>query len=299
MSTYNAQQYLRVQLNSLLAQTYKDIQIVVRDDGSKDDTVRILAEYARRHENITYYAGSNLGAIASFWNLMKRVELQEWGYLAFCDQDDYWLSTKVERAVTHLKSNDDAGSPLLYCSKTQLVDADLKPLANEINKEITPDYRNALIENVVTGCTTVLNREMYRIALSYIPKYCIMHDWWLYLVATCFGQVIYDEKPSILYRQHGGNVMGIDGTYQTERRNRLKKFQSRKSNICIQAGEFARLLSEHGATEQKREQYETARLLADYKKGCNRFRLLKGRTVFRQRKEDDRIFKLLFLLGAR
>lgn len=321
LSTYNAEQYLREQLDSLLQQTYPEIRIVVRDDGSTDSTLSILEEYCQKAENVSYYAGENLGAKNSFFDLMKYAAAFDFEFCAFCDQDDYWKTEKIEKAVEVLQKK--GRKPVLYCGRTKLVDADLKPLLNEIKRDIYPAFSNALVENIVTGCTTVLNRSMYDIIMKYLPEYCIMHDWWMYLVATCFGQVFYDDIPYILYRQHGNNVMGIDSSYKTEMKNRAKKYKSRKSNICMQAAELVRLMEKYGEEkeipkaescpsdirhfekklsqpENVRTCYEKAVLLAHYKKGvANRFRLVFGYNVFRQRRMDDFIFRVLFLLGMR
>ena len=323
LSTYNAENYLREQLDSLLKQTYPNITILIRDDGSKDGTIAILEEYTNKYRQIAFYQGENLGASGSFFELMKKVRYHNFAYCAFCDQDDYWLANKVEMAVRMLKENTSAQQhPLLYCGKTQLTDATLKPLDNQIKRDIHPAFSNALIENVVTGCTTVLNRAMYHIMLRYIPDYCIMHDWWMYLVATATGHVIYDDTPYILYRQHGNNVMGIDGTYATEMKNRAAKYQSRKSNIVIQAQEWLRLaeqnelkgqmpenidkpakrkyISKISPAENIRDCYKKAHLLANYKSSLsNRIRIAFGGYVFRQRPLDNLIFRILFLFGLR
>lgn len=343
LSTYNAQPYIREQLDSLLAQTRSDWQLVVRDDGSQDNTPAILQEYSGKYPQISYYSGDNLGAKGSFFDLMKHVQKESFRYVAFCDQDDYWLPEKLERATTVLQlfskkestgqTDMYGGLPLLYCGKPQLTDKNLSPMEEELKRTIRPGFANALVENIVTGCTTVINRSMYELVLKLFPDYCIMHDWWMYLTASCFGQVLYDEAPMIYYRQHENNVMGIENSRITELKHRTQKFKSRKSNITMQAEELLRLVKQQEQlcpdkddflyvsleeaqqllkaskieeTDIKVSRRESLRackhrayLLANYKKGTNRWRLAFGKVMYRQRKIDDLIFRLLFLLGLR
>lgn len=364
LSTYNGSEYLREQLDSLLDQDYGHIEILIRDDGSVDDTVSILQEYSDTYSSISYYEGENLGPIGSFFDLMEHIKGQNFGYVALCDQDDVWKKNKIRRAVYCMEKlqKNKANSkqfteeekemdsvPLLYCGKPQLVDDELNELEDKIRKTMRPGFANALIENIVTGCTAVMNRSLYDIAVEYMPEYCIMHDWWLYLIATCFGHVIYDPKSYILYRQHGDNVMGLERSRMHEIKSRAKKFKSRKKNISEQAAELVRLLEEKNElvrsaidmmkdsveeqeiqTENNSKQdvaedseqvasvtninvleipsgkedkivecYKRAYLLANYKKGKNRFELAFKKKVYRQRFGDHMTFKLLFILGLR
>ena len=101
MSTYNGEQYIRQQLASILEQTYKGIQVLIRDDGSSDKTVEILHEYQSRYPNIQYYTGNNMGAAQSFYDLLKHVPMEA-DYIAFSDQDDVWLEGKVKAATSDL-----------------------------------------------------------------------------------------------------------------------------------------------------------------------------------------------------
>ena len=96
MSTYNGEKYVREQLDSILNQTYKNIEIVVRDDGSKDNTVKIIKEYQEKYKNIKLVTGKNLGFIKSFFELLK---ITESDYYSYADQDDIWMENKIELAV--------------------------------------------------------------------------------------------------------------------------------------------------------------------------------------------------------
>ena len=121
MSTYNGEKYIRMQLDSILGQTYENLCLLIRDDGSTDRTVSILEEYAKRDNRITYYTGKNIGVIQSFLELLRNSS-EEAGYYAFADQDDVWLPEKIGRAVEKIEAVQE---PALYCSETYLTDEEL------------------------------------------------------------------------------------------------------------------------------------------------------------------------------
>ena len=97
ISTYNGEKYLAEQLDSLLNQTYQNIKIFIRDDGSKDKTIDIIKEYQKKSEKIFLTEGKNIGFINSFFELLKLSNNAD--YYAYCDQDDVWMEDKIERAV--------------------------------------------------------------------------------------------------------------------------------------------------------------------------------------------------------
>lgn len=203
LSTYNGSGFLREQLNSLLSQKNVDIEILVRDDGSTDDTCAILDEYTNSGKLI-WYRGNNLGPAFSFFDLMKKAPKSD--YYAFCDQDDVWKTYKLTIAVNSLKKN--LHIPALYCSNYDVVDADLRNLGQS-SKICNNSLAAALFHNSVTGCTAVINYELLELVRSKTPTYIEMHDWWIFLICTAFKGFIYFDKESyILYRQHGNNVVG-------------------------------------------------------------------------------------------
>ena len=101
LATYNGQEYLRAQLDSLVQQTFKDFKIIVHDDGSTDDTLEIIAEYQEKYpEMMVQYFGEPLGsAKANFLWMLKQVQAD---YFFFCDQDDVWAPDKVERSLQEM-----------------------------------------------------------------------------------------------------------------------------------------------------------------------------------------------------
>lgn len=291
MTTYNGEKYIRAQLDSILAQDYPNVSILIRDDGSSDRTIDILKEYSSRFDNISFYTGENLGVVKGNFDLIKNSDSTA-DYYAFSDQDDYWKSTKISRAVLKLRElNKD--KPLLYCGKTILTDKNLNILDVKIKTpEIRPSFNNAIVENICVGCTAVINHTMIKLVQEHIPEYTIMHDWWLYLTASCFGHVYYDMEAFILYRQHESNVMGARTNYWDEFRIRLRNFRGNRGKIRRQLAEFESLFKEYitdvGILRD---------ILNSHNKLWYRCKLIISKDVFRQRRVDDIVFKLLILAG--
>lgn len=314
MSTYNGQTYLREQLDSILAQDCEEkglarLSVLVRDDGSTDGTVEILREYARRHpERFEWIAGENCGVIKSFFALIKHSD-EESDYIALSDQDDFWPPEKLSVGIQKLEEMEEDGRPHLYCCKPQLVDEKLQPLTSEIKRPlIRPSFSNALVENIVTGCTAVMDRTMRDLVRSDIPDFTVMHDWWLYLVASCFGTVFYDETPHIGYRQHSGNVVGWNVSRWREFQERVQRFRGNRRNISRQVTEFLRIYGDasdkklleacRGDGEVEERLRLAKRLVESRRSFWKRMRLVREGRIWRQRKMDHRIFMLIILSGS-
>lgn len=205
LSTYNGAAHLAELLESILAQDGGAPDVLVRDDGSTDRTRAILEEYERRGA-IRWVAGENVGAVRSFFWLLAHAAADA-EIVALADQDDVWLPGKLARARAAL-AGVPAAEPALYCSTLTLVDDELRVIGRTSPPRRGPSFGNALVENVVTGCTAALNAAALRAVRRELPRQAHMHDWWLYQVVAGVGTVIVDAESHILYRQHAGNVVG-------------------------------------------------------------------------------------------
>lgn len=208
ISTYNGVKYLREQLDSLYSQiNIKDIDFLVRDDGSTDGTQDILNEYQAAHKNFKWYQGENKRPARSFWELLNKASGSD--YYAFCDQDDVWDSDKVDVAIKQLEQL-DTKKPLLYMSDVHVVDAELKHVADGfVDTNVPVNYPCALSNSVCPGCTFVFNEVARKLATKFdAEEYIDHHDWTLYKIVVCFGEVIFDKTTHMHYRQHENNVIG-------------------------------------------------------------------------------------------
>jgi len=220
LSTFNGEAYLEELLVSLNKQTYENIRVIVRDDGSTDTTLNILKKFSITNDFQVIY-GKNIGVVKSFYTLVKELDSKDELY-AFCDQDDIWLPNKVERAVSVL-SKETAGT--LYCSNLEYVDENLK----HIKFTQLPAYlsfNNAITENIAIGCTIMFDEQLKKKFLEADPSDMLMHDWWMYMLASALGGIRYDESCGILYRQHGLSV--------TPAENRLGDYVEKlRDVICV------------------------------------------------------------------
>ncbi len=277
MSTYNGEKYLREQLDSLLAQTYSPIEILIRDDSSSDGTVKIIKEYITLHENIRLIQGGNLGATNSFFALLAEADAD---YVAFCDQDDIWMPDKVEVAVQTIEAEPNQDLPILYCGNKLLVDGDGKELSQALDKDIRPGFGNALVENICTGCTSVLNRVLIEDIKAHFPHDAMFHDWWCYLVASHHGKVIFDETPHIYYRQHGNNEVGGNTSVFTRIRIQSRHVMKSRGKLGAQIREFEHF---YISDEDESEEAILLRKVLGAQSLVGATKLLGNRKVYRQR----------------
>lgn len=293
MSAYNGSKYIEHQLDSILSQRGVELEIYVRDDGSEDDTVQILQQYQSRYDNVFFMEGRNVGAWQSFLTLLRDVDEQA-DYYAFADQDDEWMEDKLESAVEALeKAGKEYGNslPLLYCSNKTLCNEELVPIKSQISydSQYVPSLGNALVQNICTGCTAVMNQPLRELVNGVAPGYIYMHDWWFYLTAVYFGRVIYDKDSHIKYRLHGKNVHGTQISRLGVLRHRIVQLFKPRGEVYAQAEEF-------------RNCFHVENLLIDdfissRKNLRARFRLISGNQVKRQERKDDLMNKILLLTG--
>lgn len=223
LSSYNGARYIAQQITSIMQQRGVTVHLLVRDDGSSDDTCAIVRGMAEQYQNIELVSGTNLGVIGSFFWLLANAP-PDCDYYSFADQDDVWHADKLSRAVTMLSARDQ-GTVLAYCSAVEFVDENLLHIANSepyTAQQIGLD--NALVQNVATGCTMVLNGTARSRIVARLPQCCVMHDWWIYLVVTALGTMVYDPVPSMQYRQHAGNVIGVARSRFDHFRRRVRRF---------------------------------------------------------------------------
>lgn len=223
LCTFHGQSYLPEQLNSIAAQTHHNWQIWASDDGSLDNTHAILEAYRNSWGNtrLLIRRGPAEGFAVNFMSLACDADIVA-DFYAYSDQDDIWAPDKLERALKWL--NDvPTNVPAVYCSRTEIVDANNQGIGFSPLFERPPCFGNALIQNVGGGNTMVFNNAARQLLIE--TRECndnVPHDWWTYMVVTgCGGYAFYDPVPSLRYRQHGGNLVGMNSSW-TARRKRVR-----------------------------------------------------------------------------
>ena len=217
LPTFNGAAYLAEQVASIHQQTLRPQRLLVRDDCSSDGTQALLAVLQQRYGSWLHLlpCEKNLGCTANVNRLLQATEAP---YVALADQDDVWLPHKLEASLALLQKSErrhEIDQPLLVHSDLTLIDVDGHALGctylqRQRLDPLLTSPEHLLFTNVVTGCTVLLNRALLNQALP-IPPEALMHDWWLALVASHLGQITFLSDPTVLYRQHGANVLGAKG----------------------------------------------------------------------------------------
>ncbi|MFF2912164.1 glycosyltransferase family 2 protein [Paenibacillus sp. NPDC057934] len=298
LSTYNGEQHIAAQIESILAQSYKDFKLLIRDDGSEDNTIRYIEEYALKHKGrIEFLKGDNVGVKKSFFELLQRADPNA-SYYSFCDQDDVWLEDKLLKAVMKLELEEDS-QPLLYFTPTYLTDHNLNKI--KVWPEpapVKPSFYNALAENIVVGSTAIINHKARELLLQKKVQFqnIIMHDWWAYLCISAFGKIIYVDQPSVLYRQHQGNLIGGNKNWIQLLQRKWNSYRANESTRVLyrQAKEFMDCYGEELNGEKKRE---LELFIFPRINFPSRLRYLLKSNLYRNSFSENLLFKFLILKG--
>ena len=264
MATYRGKQYLEQQLDTILAQTVP-VRILISDDGSDDGTREMLENYAGWYpeqvflHHRTQHTG---GAAGNFFVLMQEALKKEKNeYIFFSDQDDVWENNKVSVMLHRMKVLEKGlgkQCPILLYSDMEVVDEDLYEISPSFAAYTHQDpdrssFAELLVENQVTGGASMINRALLT-HCAMEPEICCMHDWWIALIASAFGRIIYLDEPLLLYRQHTGNVVGGSSRshYITNRVKHLTAQRQVLYDTCKQAEVFLTIYNDQLTETQKR-----------------------------------------------
>ena len=301
LSTYNGEKYLEEQLDSILQQNVDNVEIIIRDDGSKDNTVNILEKYRKNYPQKIkkIIKGKNIGVIKSFFYLVEYVTLDYDCYM-FCDQDDYWCNEKIKRV---LKIFDECKEEKKgYFSNLFLVNENLEIIKKRYHKKLLPSLRNCFFENIVTGCTYAANKEMFKeIQQDYLKiknelNFLPMHDRHFYFLTCHKGKLIYDTESFIYYRQHGNNVVGME-------KNKVKAFTKRIVDILKRKSDnkrikYLKFIEKNYKNELSDvEKRFLEQLLRNYNNFFKRIIFIVFNKFTRQNKYDEYFSKIAYLIG--
>ncbi len=300
LCTHNGARFLAAQLDSLEQQTHKDWRVWASDDGSDDATGAVLSRYRQRWgaQRLSCLQGPRRGPAANFMSLLRLPQIQA-AYFAFCDQDDVWEPDHLRRGLAALQARREGTGdvPLLYGSRTRYIDAEGRALGLSGDFRRPPGFANALVQCMAGGNTMILNGRARDLLARTPPRLpIVMHDWWAYLLVTgCGGQMVFDDWPSVRYRQHGSNQLGMNRGLRArwQRLHGLLGGALKDWNAI----HFAALADLRDALTPQ------ARATLDHYAGVTapqalaRWRALRRSGVYRQRPIDNLALTLMALLG--
>lgn len=234
ISTYNGAKHIKRQLDSIFAQKYVNVKVVVRDDCSTDDTVNVIKNYSETHPEyiIEIITGENVGFAKSFWLALSACKDAD--YYAFADQDDVWKPNKLISCINVM--NESSNIPQLAYCKMQRSDVDLNRLDEqvEILKPEQLTKKITLIKTYNYGAATVINNSAKELVCRLWPDVNdLPHDMWIGTICYWFGKVYYVDDELYYWIRYDTSVTG-EGTKKTGIKYRIKKTLQKQSypNIC-------------------------------------------------------------------
>ena len=244
MATYNGENYIKEQINSILDQSFQDFKLIICDDQSNDKTFDILKEYEKIYPK-KIYVYKNIerqgSAKKNFISMFKYIESD---YIMFADQDDVWLKDKIKNSYKLIKEKECIliqKSPIIVHTNLKIVNQDKIVISESFYKHQNisasiNSFKNILIQNIFVGCTLMINKEMSNLLKDvYDDSRIIMHDWIIGILAVGCGHSYYIETPQILYRQHDNNSVGASNPYKMEKLFNLKKQYNNIRDTFFQA----------------------------------------------------------------
>lgn len=217
LATYNGEQFIEKQLDSILAQTYSNIEIIIVDDCSSDNTQAIVHKYASQNNCIYLYPNEqNIGYVKNF---EKGMLLAKGDFIAPSDQDDIWHLEKLTTLYNQIESHE-----IIY-SNSELIDAEGELLDKKMSDlRRQRGYDDCLMYAIGSWAPghAMLIRKALVVRAAPFPV-VMSHDLWLGFVATCKGAIKYLDTPLVYYRQHAANVFGAVKVAESIKKKKISK----------------------------------------------------------------------------
>ena len=284
LATYNGVGFIDQQLTSLVAQTDVQIEIHVNDDGSTDGTLERLGHWREEGWIKTLTHSEHIGSTSAFLKLL--VECNSEGPVAFCDQDDVWASDKLISQINFLEND----KPMLVFSNREFIDSFGNSIDVPRDLSFSPSFLNALVENVVSGNSMLLNEKAVALIQKYEYPQVTHYDSWIYLLVSAHGECRYIPRELVKYRIHEKNSVGL-------RKNNLAAYMSSAKNFGQQAKYFRSVVNVDLPRESS---LELTRMVSIFEEGNSFNKII---SVFklqlrRQRFYDRLGFRMILLLGV-
>lgn len=253
MATYNGERYVKEQIVSIMKSDYQNIILHVYDDGSTDQTIRIIKECQEEYPDkiLLTQNEKNLGVSMNFLTALTKVTTQ---YAMFCDQDDVWMENKISKTLGRMmKTKDSKTKPVAVFTDVCVTDENLQVLQPSFHQSNHLDTSHTtlsylLMENKLIGCTVMVNRPLIeKITEHPLPHYIRYHDWWVGLIAASFGTISYVKTPTMYYRQHEHNLVG-DQNYSSYVKKRLKACHKLRDYLLLTQKQAAEFYQVYGAS---------------------------------------------------
>ena len=262
MAVYNGEAFIADQIKSILEQSYQDFVLYINDDASTDSTFDIAKQFSAEFPGkiiVTKNHANSGGAKHNFFDMMSKYKND---YIMLCDQDDIWLPDKIKVTLAEMKKAETtytANTPILIHTDLRVVNENLSRIVSHSFKEaMNANYsrtllRDQVIQNTLTGCTAMYNKSLANL-IEKKPRFMVMHDWWLMLIASAFGEIVTIDEQTILYRQHSKNLIGAKDVrkllYKVNKLLRYREIKTALSETYIQSQSFLDIYKDRLTSEQ-------------------------------------------------
>lgn len=236
LSAYNGYEFIEEQIKSIYEQTYVNMSLYIRDDGS-DTSFKEMLKELQQYYGFNYYDGDNIGFCQSFLQLLQNVDDAD--YYAFADQDDIWYSDKIAKAVKwlDLQEKEKKGIPLLYHGAYDIINSNNEKIGTFYYPDEGYDFARSITENHYSGFAMVFNRAMRECILKGKDSYLDYHDWWATMIGRSFGKAYSDSNSCAAHRAHEKNATKI--TFGNKIKW-LRRILTEKSDISMRTQLFAK-----------------------------------------------------------
>lgn len=243
LATYNGANFLKIQLESIVNQSHTNWKLLIRDDGSTDDTVSIIQLYCQKYPEKMIWINDGKGNVGPKTNFSILMENSNSDYIFFADQDDFWLPQKIEITLKKIIAieNNQKEIPCFVFSDLSMADENLNIVAHSLWKKdkLNPKrvaLGNLLMQNVPYGCAMAVNKTLLNIGTPISSK-AILHDHWLVLLAAATGRISHLDEPTILHRIHTNNASRAADPLKKEIDNNVEAIVSNK-NLNVYLGKL-------------------------------------------------------------
>lgn len=287
LATFNGASHLQKQLISLVEQSLLPTELLIGDDGSVDETYSIIEAFAATSPFTVRLLPASSRPLGTCMNFARLMQAAQGEYVLFCDQDDLWLPDKIECSLLALREMEKEygrNLPCLVHTDLSVIDATDKKIAPSfwryqyLDPRLSLSLNTALVQNVVTGCTVIMNRALVDAVLPLPLTGPLMHDWWLVVVALALGgRVGYLSRPTVQYRQHGANAVGAKRWSLSGVLTKMLDVGQIKQQLVATQMQAATLLQRHNgqlsaSNRELAEIYATLSSLGPFAKRMNMWR---------------------------
>lgn len=226
MTTYNGAQYIIEQLDSIRLQTRMVDEIVIIDDGSNDETMEFVRDYAKKYPECGIRLEQNKTNLGYKKNFYKAISLCNGDITFLCDQDDCWLEDKVERMCQVLEKHPEIG--VLSSAFVQIDGEGNRGERKSVYKKSMADeellnvpIEDLVFHNISQGCAMAIRKDIKDMFLRYFDD-TIPHDWMINVIAGMRKKCYYWNVPMFFYRIHDNNTIGLSDNMAFKKKNTME-----------------------------------------------------------------------------